>query len=124
MAKVLEKLKMKNQKIQSEKQKRKCSVVPLLTMLWASVVLAYDVKSHVAAVTRCDWFDTQNQNKRLKQHLSLFGIVAASIVLNNNSKYLLFSLLFWFCVSHWVSHCILRELQHYWFRFRFQIPDS
>ena len=39
------------------------------------------------------------------------GIVAPSIVLNDNSQYLLFSLLFWFWVSS-QSHCILRELQH------------
>jgi len=44
MAKVLEKIKMKNQNIKGEKQKQKRSVVPLLTMLWASVVLVYDVK--------------------------------------------------------------------------------
>jgi len=44
IAKVLEKIKMKNQKIQSEKQKQKWSVAPLLTMVWASVVLVYDVK--------------------------------------------------------------------------------
>ena len=38
-------------------------------------------------------------------------IVAASIVLNDNSQYLLFSLLFWFLVSS-QSHCILREQLH------------
>ena len=57
--------------------------------------------SHVAAVTRYNgiWLDAQvklNQNKRLKQQLSIFGIVAASVVLNYNLQYLLFSLLFWF----------------------------
>ena len=41
------------------------------------------------------------------------GIVAASIVLNNYSQYLLFSLLFWFWVLS-QSHCILRELQQCW----------
>ena len=41
------------------------------------------------------------------------GIVAASIVFNDNSQCLLFSLLLWFWVSS-QSHCILRELQHYW----------
>ena len=47
--------------------------------------------SHVAAVTRYNviWLDAQvklNQNKRLKQQLSIFGIVAASVVLNYNLK--------------------------------------
>ena len=50
---------------------------------------------------QCDWLDTQNQNKRLKQQLSLFNVAAASVALNNNSQYLFFkfSFLFWFLVS-------------------------
>lgn len=44
MARFLEKIEMKNQKIKSEKQKQKRSVVPLLTMFWASVVLVYRFK--------------------------------------------------------------------------------
>ena len=63
-----------------------------ITVKWSIVERAVPRK------IQCDWLDTQNQNKRLK-HATTFivlpiGIVAPSIVRNDNSQYLLFSLLF------------------------------
>ena len=73
--------------------------------------------SQVAAVTRYNVIASipipKQKGKTTTIIVLSIGIVAASIVLNDDSQYLLFSLLFWVWLSS-QSHCILRELQHYW----------